>query len=828
MTGLREKLASELAGKVERYGVVLWDDRAGAFASIAHEVAPAGSQFHRYAGSWFQLRSELEAALAGAEAPPLVVYVGVQPPDPDPLEEIHALGTTFRQKLGTLLAQVMAGQLPEHRIDELTKQCETINELEAALDGGAVSVDARLISIVGRSASAEVLAEVVGGGFDDQLTAGDLWGAAAQTGERAVGVPIESVEGAAFREALVRHAVLTCVGSAVGDLPEELAGAAPRVSNSQRRTCEELIERLQARGGHTEEYAALARDVDAQLHLGTLLSWQEELRGVDVVSSIDDLALDACIRLVERSEFEHAQALAADRMASSWWTSRSAPEGELRRTRFAVVEALARLAGAAAAPVPPASTVKDLSDWYAAEGWKVDAAYRSLEQLRMSAGNALDAFDELFLAARTSYESWLDEVLQRSAGAMASPDLATEELQRAIHHRYVASSGARTAYVLVDALRFELGMSLVERLGSINGADVEVAAAVATPPTITPVGMAAVLPGADTDFRIDLNGSERLDVTVSGAPIQKVADRVKAIGDAHGPVADFLLDDVAQYTAKELKKKIGNRELVLVRSTEIDADGETDQLAASWSSFDSTLSLLQTAVAKLIHAGIERIVLTADHGFLAVRQLSEDRRIDKPATGTGELHRRAWIGRGGTATPSTVKVPLAAFGITSDLDIITPRGLGVFKAGGGLQFFHGGLSPQELIVPVITVVAEGEAPAPSYTVDISVAGGRVANAIFAVSVRLVGDLFTTESTVRLQLVVGGQKVAFVSGGDGYDHATDTVSAGGFDAQVVTMRINANVAAGSEARLEVIDAQTGVRLGECDVEIAVNVVVEDEL
>lgn len=828
MTSLREKLASELAGKVERYGVVLWDDRVGAFASIAHEVAPAGSQFHRYAGSWFQLRSELEAALAGVDAPPLVVYVGEQPLDPDPLEEIHALGTTFRQKLGTLLSQVMTGQLPEHRIDELTKQCETIGELEAALDGGESSVDARLISIVGRSASSEVLAEVIGGGFDDELTVANLWGAVAQTAERAAGLPVESAEGAAFCEGLIRHAVLTCVGAAVGQLPEELAGAELRVSNAQRRTCAELIERLQARGGHVEEYAALARDVDAQLHLGTLLSWQDELRFVDVVPSIDDLALDACIRLIEASGFEQAQALAADRVASSWWTSLSAPEGGLRRTRFAVVEALARLAGAASAPPPSLATVKELSDWYAADGWQVDAAYRSVEQLRMGAGNALDAFDDLFVAARTSYESWLDEVLQRSASAMASPDLATEELQRAIHHRYVASSRARTAYVLVDALRYELGMSLVERLGSIDGAEVDVAAAVATPPTITPVGMAAILPGADTDFRIDLNGSERLDVTVAGAPIQGVGDRVKAIGDAHGPVADFLLDDVAQYTAKELKKKIGNRELVLVRSTEIDADGETDQLAASWNSFDSTLSLLQTAVAKLIHAGIERIVLTADHGFLAVRQLGEDRRIDKPTTGTGELHRRAWIGRGGAATPSTVKVPLAAFGITSDLDIITPRGLGVFKAGGGLQFFHGGLSPQELIVPVITVAAEGETPEPSYTVEMTVAGGIVANAIFAVSVRLVGDLFTAESRVRLQMVVDGQKVASVSSGDGYDPATDTVSAGGFESQVVTMQINANLAAGANAKLEVIDAQTGVRLGDCDIEIAATVIVEDEL
>lgn len=828
MTALREKVASELAGKVERYGVVVWDDPTAAFASIAQEVAPAGSHFHRHSGSWFQLRSDLEALLAGAEPPALVVYLSEQAPDPDPLEEIHALGTTFRQKLGTLLAQVMSDQLPEHRIAELAAQCNTLDELEAALDGGESSVDARLISVVGKGGGVDVLVEILGGRLDAKIDEAELWGAVVATAETAAGLPPLDRNGAELRQKLIRHVLLACLGAAVGTLPDELADASPSVSNAQRRCCTEIIERLQGRGGPTAEYAALAHEADTQLHLGTLLQWQDELRSADVVPSIDDLALDACIRHIEEAEFERARLLASHRLASSWWMTSAAPDGGLRRTRFSVVEALARLADYAERMIPPVSSLKQLGKWYASAGWQVDAAYRSLEQRRMSAGDALGDLDDLFVAARQSYESWLDEVLQLAADAMSSPELENEQLQRSIHHRYVEPGGTRTAYVLVDALRYELGVALAERLGSIDGAEIGISAAFATPPTITPVGMAAVLPGADTDFLVELNSAARLDVAVAGAPMRGVADRVKALGNAHGQVADFLLDDVAQLTAKELKKKIGEKSLVLVRSTEIDADGETDQLAASWNSFDSTLSLLQTAVAKLIHAGIERVVLTADHGFLAVRQLGEDRRIDKPSTGTGELHRRAWIGRGGTATPSTVKVPLASFGIASDLDIITPRGLGVFKAGGGLQFFHGGLSPQELVVPVITVSAGGEAADPSYTVTLAVAGGRISNAIFAVTLDLVGDLFTSESQVRLQLTFDGQEAAKVLGGDGFDTGTDTIAAGAFESQVVTMQVTANLKQGSTAKLEVLDAQTGIRLGSIDVEIAGPVIVEDEL
>ena len=385
-----------------------------------------------------------------------------------------------------------------------------------------------------------------------------------------------------------------------------------------------------------------------------------------------------------------------------------------------------------------------------------------------------------------------------------------------------------TAYVLVDALRYELGRDLAIRLGRLNAA-VDVRAAVAAAPTITPVGMAAVTPGADERFDVDLGSGSRLAVHVEGRAVRTVPDRVKRFEKVHGKVADVPLDKLAQYTSRELKKRIEGAALVLVRSTEIDADGESDQLAASWGSFDATLDVLQTAVARLLHAGIRRVVLTADHGFIAVRQVGEELRVDRPSTGTGELHRRAWIGTGGTATDSTVKVPLSDFGIGGGLDIIAPRGLGVFVAGGGLQFFHGGLSPQELVVPVITVVSDEPTAEPKYEIDLSVAGGRITNGIVAVTIQMTGDLFTRESGVRVVLSQDGNRIARVVGGDGFDPSTDTIDAAVDKSQVITMQISENLVAGSVAILEVLDASTGIRLGDAvEVEVAANVIVEEEL
>src|SRR6185312_17446477 len=66
------------------------------------------------------------------------------------------------------------------------------------------------------------------------------------------------------------------------------------------------------------------------------------------------------------------------------------------------------------------------------------------------------------------------------------------------------------------------------------------------------------------------------------------------------------------------------------------------------------------------------------------------------------LHRRCWIGRGGTTPPGTIRVSAAELGYRSDLDFVFPKSLGVFKSGGDLEYHHGGISLQEMVVPVVT------------------------------------------------------------------------------------------------------------------------------
>lgn len=828
MTPLRDHLAQELAAKVGRYGVVVWDDPDGAYRAAAAEVAPSDVAFHAFDGSWFDLRHEIEPLLAGPEIPALVVYLPAKPPDLDPLEELRVVGTKWTIKLGTLIKQSLAGQITDQRAAELDQQCSSIADVEAALASGGSDHDARLVSLAGDGSTLSIATMLLVGARDSEIAAQGIQDAACSALATAIGGDFSGLAGPDLRRAGFRQAVLAWLFDAAGSLPDELSGSLATTTAAQRKTASDALRRLRSMATSAETYVELAIAVESEMHVGAVLDWSDAFETVDPTPVVEEIALGEGRRRLEADDLDGAMTLAATRLASSWWASPDAPGGSEAAVRWRSVEALAGLNLALRVPVPSFVTLDDVVQWYSSAGWAADAAYRRSELARVTAGVSLDEVDGEFQRARQRYESWLDKVLNAATDALvAHPAVPVERLQRSIHRRAVASGSEPVAYVLVDALRYELGEDLANRLYGLP-AEVRIEAAVGTPPTITPVGMAAVLPNADTDFTIDLDADSRLAVSLGGTPIRGVADRVQLLGHAHGKVADLKLDDVAQYSNKELRKKIADATLVLVRSTEIDADGEGDQLATSWGGFDTTLAVLHTAVAKLLSGGVRRVVITADHGFLAVRQLGEERRIDKPNTGSGELHRRAWIGRGGTGNASTAKVSLAAFGIGGDLDVIAPRGLGVFTAGGGLQFFHGGLSPQELVVPVITVTAASETSEPRYKVAMSVAGNHITSAVVVVRLAMSGDLFTNESQVQLQLAQDGHLVGRAIGGEGFDPATATVTVLASQELAVTVQVTSNLTAGSTATLEVLDAASGFRLATLDVDVAANILMDDDL
>jgi hypothetical protein len=346
--------------------------------------------------------------------------------------------------------------------------------------------------------------------------------------------------------------------------------------------------------------------------------------------------------------------------------------------------------------------------------------------------------------------------------------------------------------------------------------------------------MANLMPGAELGLKLQLSAKDGLEVYIEGLPVKGVPDRVALLRAAHGKVADFLLNEIFDYGENDLRERIGDARLILVRSQEIDEALESDKTAAAWSYIKGIQSLLTRGMARLAAAGVSRFVIASDHGFLILsRALGPSWLIDPPG-GRGELHRRCWIGKGGVAGPSTLRVALADLGVHSDLDLVVPRGLAIFSTGGARRFFHGGLSPQEIFIPVIEVRVRAAVVPGRPKVKVQVVSNKVTTGVFSAVLTFEPDLFTPE--LRVRLVVrnqAGEDVARVVAGDSYDEAAGMVTLRGATPQggpqVVMFRVTSRLHKGDRITLEAYDVDTDRPVAKSQVaEVPVDVRTGDEL
>ena len=198
----------------------------------------------------------------------------------------------------------------------------------------------------------------------------------------------------------------------------------------------------------------------------------------------------------------------------------------------------------------------------------------------------------------------------------------------------VEGKGAAAAYFLVDSLRYEMGVELREQLSDAD--ELALCAAVAAVPTITPIGMAALLPGASASFQVSESGG-KLVAEVDGSPLPGLAARQKFLKSRVPGTADVELGKLLGMTSGELRKKINGATLITVRSQDIDAFGETGSNHLARQVMDTAVGNLARAIRKLADAGIERFVVAADHGHLFAAAKSESMRIESPGGETIEV-----------------------------------------------------------------------------------------------------------------------------------------------------------------------------------------------
>lgn len=765
-------VATQLAAQLKQRHIVVWYDPRQEFASfvdsiadgsdsaqpVSVDVAGTPASLVTASASLYAARFVVEPLISADSPEALVLYLPGMKRDHQGsvLMELEKAGTPWEPQLRHLARNALRKKFTDGVIDDLlSKESTTYADISAALDGEGQQPPSALKKTLGSgTGERQIAAWLANPSLDAEIHASEATNELGKLVTARLGLTLEGDDLGRWRRIVARNTLaIEFRSDLAGAIPAELASV-PDVGADHERNARTLCQDL--RHHYRDQYPDLADKAAQELHLTGDLIDPLTLGSIDTFRFEERSLLQRCGRLVSEGNYAQVVEIHAQREDSFWL----AYDVE-RRAQWEAIRLAAEL-GAAADKVDsdlarPPKAVSDWVDQYASNWHVLDRAQRHLEAWIPKLD---DDPDELAInAVRNRYDSTLDRLATQFTTALAAAnwDTGTVLHQTGVFDLVKPNQG-RVAYFLVDAMRYEMGAELATKLQ--QHADVTIRPAVSVLPSITVTGMAALMPGASASYDVVEQGG-KLQARVDGTLMAKLQARKRHMSARQPASADMELGEVLTTSRKNLNKKIGEANLVVVRSQDIDLFGEGGSSTAR-TVMNTVIDQLAQAVRKLADVGIGRALITSDHGHIyASREREEAMRIDSPGGDLIEIHRRCWIGRGGATPTAAVRVAATSLGNDSDLDFQFPKSCGVFRAGGDLAFHHGGASLQEMVIPVITVRCGG-----TRTTETSLGAQVVVTGVPpAVTTRIFTVKMSFESlqapSVRPMLMANGQQVGVV-------------------------------------------------------------------
>lgn len=267
------------------------------------------------------------------------------------------------------------------------------------------------------------------------------------------------------------------------------------------------------------------------------------------------------------------------------------------------------------------------------------------------------------------------------------------------YDNYVREAGSRVFVIISDALRYEVAASLSEELRLEPQSKVTLASCAGIFPTVTKFGMAALLPHKKLTISERSNGDLQI---LADERATDAGNRDKVLKATNRNSVALQYSDIAPLKKAERQAKVKGMEVVYIYHNKIDEMSHTSESSVFPACNDAIEEIKK--IVKIIRNEFSgtRIFITADHGFLyTYSPLSEDAKVDRTTLGKEdvEVDRRYLITRKGAKPDFLLPVKF----MDENYDAFAPReSVRIKKKGGGLQFVHGGISLQEMVVPVIS------------------------------------------------------------------------------------------------------------------------------
>ncbi len=487
----------------------------------------------------------------------------------------------------------------------------------------------------------------------------------------------------------------------VFDLPAPMPcglDSIPRANPASRLLVEDLCDRLRSDLRTQARYIEQAERIEQELDLARLCANLPDLGTRDTFAFAERTLLRHAMAAVLADDPDQARAILAQHRGSVWTgKGESQAQWDLLQATATLVDTCADLDRALG---DHSAGLDQLVDFYLSQLREMDRLQREFEQ--SVSGYAWQDTEGLMQPVidrgRLVYGQLASKAQQlfithlQQSGWPLTGKLCNTEVFDTLVAPLLRQSGQRVAYILVDALRYELGVALERQLAEEG--QVELRAAMACLPSITSVGMASLLPGAQTGLRLVKTDG---DITpyLHDQAVTNVTQRMEVMRKRYGQrFQQGRLDDFVLKTFT----LDANADLLVLRSVEIDSQFEHHPDSAP-GELTNALKRIRVAVTMLKAQGFREVIIATDHGFFINTHAGPGDTCTKPAGDWLCVHDRCLLGQG-AQDRQHFNLPADKLGVRGDFPRLAgPLSLAAYRSG--LDYFHGGASLQELVAPVI-------------------------------------------------------------------------------------------------------------------------------
>lgn len=488
-------------------------------------------------------------------------------------------------------------------------------------------------------------------------------------------------------------------------VPDAL-GAVPRASSDSNSLVYAACDRMRGDSSMIETYVELAQQIEDELRLPDLIPKNFNSGERDTFPFEEVRLLGRTVELVIDGDLSTAGSIIENRKRSVW---RRDPGRSPAWTALDRSVALSESSEVISTSLKENQDLAGLIVAYTEGGWSnLDRAARLFEAA-LTACTDDEIVASVVEPCRRRYRESavsLQNTFLAAVQAVGWPPNGVPR-QTQIFRNHIApllERRKRTAFFMVDSLRYEMGRDLAAALAVMGEVDIKHAAGVL--PTVTDCGMAALMPGADGMLRLVRKDGDLIPAL--GSRLLKTSlDRMKLLAENYGDrfFATTLGDLLS--SPKKIASNLKNAEIFVVRTQDPDALAEN---LSAWSArkyISDVIGDIATAVRWAMSQGFDCVVISSDHGHMMLPEIPAGDVVQTPPGEWLGNKRRCRLGSGLSGAPGTVTLKAGHVGIQGDVeDICLPIGFRVFSEGDG--YFHGGLSLQEAVVPVITFRGERE------------------------------------------------------------------------------------------------------------------------